>query len=318
MPIRTDPVFTKMLKICLLISLVGLSSEAHSQNLDFYENGTKAVIPGFRDTFCPNLPRNEQSICETVRIRVDRSWPFQAFADKNGITISAGVAWIFDNIDWARTFSNEITGSDDCFNNYMAYVYDNIVRNTRLVGIGRAPVPVFSVVDYAPTETSCEEINRQTVVQVAQQAASVHAKGVESGLVFILLHELAHVVLGHTKLDPATLTMQQKRNLELDADTWAIKAANRSPYMIGSSMAPYFIGNIQGNTIDWEEHADHPLGVRRLANFYSLVVEDLETNPDRRLKLQENFDPVLDDMKTQRDRARKCLEAIEVGSTCNQ
>ncbi|MDX0985775.1 hypothetical protein GOL22_27115 [Sinorhizobium medicae] len=284
--------------------------------MDFYESAVGFVKEGFREVFCPTLPSREREICDTVRIRVIRSWGFLAQASNRGIEISAGVGWIFDTIDWARLLSNEATGSDDCFNEYMSYVYEGITKNTQRVRANLPARPVMGIDKFAFERSSCHGIDERTISEISTREAEVHARGVESSLAFILLHELGHVVLGHTRIDPESLSLAEKREIEAEADTWAIKAANKSSYNIAGSMAPYFIGSIQQSTIDWEQNSDHPMGIRRLENFYRLVLVDLESNPERRQQLGDDYDEVVQDVRKHTAIARDCLKAIESGSSC--
>jgi hypothetical protein len=59
------------------------------------------------------------------------------------------------------------------------------------------------------------------------------------------------------------------------------------------------------------------MGIRRLANFYKLVADDLENNPLRERQLGDYYLEVLEDIQLQRSRAVECLGKIEAGSnTC--
>lgn len=311
---RTMPIGT--LAICLALSLVASTGKVRAQSLDFYENAVRSVTVAFKNAFCPELPSAERSECEETPIVVKRSWGFVGRASASRIEISAGTGWIFDTIDWARTFSNEITGSDDCFNEYMSYVYEGIDENTQRLRAGMSAKRVDGIGLFAPGHASCDGINAETIAAVGASQASIHARGVESSLIFILLHELGHVVLGHTKHDPDSLSLAVKRDLETDADTWAVETANRSSYMLGSSMAPYFIASLQQSTTDWEQNSDHPMGMRRLANFYGLILNDLESNPGRREQLGGDYEAVLNDTREQAELANGCLAKIESGSNC--
>ncbi|MFG1219382.1 hypothetical protein [Xanthobacter flavus] len=306
---------TTLLANLYLDSVVYGSKSAFAQvaDLGFYENAVKSVIPGFRREFCPNLSSADRVICETVPIKVVRNWAFLASASEGGITISAGLGYIFDSLSWGYVLSGDGGNSNDCFYEYFTYYIGIISANTERARHNLPLMPAMSVANFPGQSPECRKNVHYNIALNDPYMREFQLKTVESSISFVLLHEIGHVVKRHVAFEKSSISLQRLREFEMEADVWAMQAASNSKYNISGSMAPFFIGSLQGGTMDWEKNSDHPLGIRRLANFYRMVLDDLIKNPVRRSQLGSHYQDVLDENRELKRRAENCLSVVQSG-----
>lgn len=284
---------------------------------DFYTSAVRSVTFGFRPVMCPAQPEPARSICFHTQINVVPTWGFMADARNDRgtdvVDISAGVGQVFDMMDGARTVSQIVTGGDKCFESYLIYYLGVMADNTERRKLGEELNPSQSLMDFAQDHPECRGIDARTAAEASSRDVEGHARGVEAGIVFIILHEIGHVVHG----DPAKngLSLEQHRAVEMAADDFAIDAAIRANQIISVSMAPVFVAMIQGNTLDWERNSDHPLGIRRWNNFLVRARNDYDANPAIRQKLGDDYEPMIKDLDRQIAFSDRCMARIESGAS---
>lgn len=310
-----------VLVICMPAASLS-QTPSDEESLTFFTRATESVITGFKVVFCTPLAPDQRNLCRATPISVVRSWGIGAFASRNGdqplISISAGTTAVLDNLTWARSASAEIAGDDDCFLAF-ANSYSSIIGyNQAQTQAGRPLRRMISIVDFAMQKPDiCPRINFNSYASHIRNNSATHAKEVESGLSFILLHELGHVVLRHINMNVSDIN--SRRRMELEADTWAIKAATQAKQHL-LDVSPLWLTLLQGASLDWEQHSDHPLGVRRAKNFFQLLKSEYDANESFRhpLVLSGIYDEVVDALEKNIEIANTCLRRIERGETISR
>jgi hypothetical protein len=166
---------------------------------------------------------------------------------------------------------------------------------------------------------ACAAITPEASDAIIARTGVTHAKAIEAGIAFVLLHELGHVVNGDTTRTFNSLA--DARQQELRADNFAINAAIAAREPLMGSMTPFFLTVVNGGNISTEQSSDHPLGVRRALNFYVRM----RAGYLQSAAIKSKFSPeVWDHIIGQSDRIivrlQKCVQQIDSGlsaATCS-
>ncbi len=289
-----------------------------AQSLAFYKAATEGIIPGFRKIFCPPLPLDERQICKDTSIRVIGTWGIGAFATRGyqgrEIRFTAGTSAMIDALLTAMQTSEELSQNDTCFGSYAEYYAEAMSDNTTESTYSHPSHHVSNIVDFAAAnKKACPNITMATFLENFQENAEFHARQMESSIAFILLHELGHHVLSHIGAAPLNVSLEQSRQNELAADTWAIRAATKSRQHLFVGLTPIWLTLLQGSSLQWEQSNDHPLGVRRALNFFATIRSEYENTPDfRRVFEQEGkYAAIIQSLDRGITIAKRCLSKIE-------
>jgi hypothetical protein len=195
-------------------------------------------------------------------------------------------------------------------------------ENQSALTAGLDLTPAKTVVGFARDNQSknCEGVGRLrdgAVQRLMVKQNADRASNIEAALSFILLHEMGHVVLGHTTIRPGSTTLEQRRRMEMDADNWAIDTSLRAHQCLLTSFAPMLIADIQGRSLDWERRSDHPLGARRYLNFLVRTDFGCKHDPVIRAHYSDEESAALHaEMSGLIAAARICLDDIGLGRKC--
>ena len=286
--------------------------------LDFYVVSIESVAHGFKDVFCPTLEKDDREVCVKTPIRVLRSWGIGAFASLEDhqpvISITAGTGEMLDAWTWARTLSGLITGNDACFRLFTKNYAGVVGENQRRLSTGSPLCKSEHIGVFAANHADvCAGFDDQRINNLMTKSLREdHAREVEAGLTFILLHELAHVI--RRDVLKSIASSDERQQVELAADTWAIDTAMSAGYYLGDSITPEWLTVLQKQpSIDWEHNSGHPLGARRAVNFFKTVRANLNRNVHLRETMERDgtLQDNLDELDRNIELATKCVQAVD-------
>lgn len=293
--------------------------KAGSQDIDVFTHATKNVISGFRRIYCPALSDDEARACSSTPIDVPGSWGFSASAAQTStgprIEITAGVAVTFDALATVYIVSSEVTGKDSCFQAY-AYQYAKLFfTNTNRISHGLAPQKAENIIEFATSHRAiCDGIDEDSAREAISDNSEFKARIVEAGLVFVLLHELGHVV--HRDINSGPVELDVRRERERKADLYAVRAASMAKQHLIIGMMPLFLAMIQGNSLDWENNSDHPLGIRRAVEIGRAFRSEYQSNVGLRNSLPaDQYAELRRELDMSIDKMAGCLQKIDNGES---
>jgi hypothetical protein len=104
------------------------------------------------------------------------------------------------------------------------------------------------------------------------------------GLAFVLAHEVGHHVLGHYDRPLPVHDVEKLRQMELDADSWALnRLVHATPHFspISGLLPLLFEYYTTPNPVAHETTADHPANLRRITTMFATMKADLpQYRPD--------------------------------------
>ena len=199
----------------------------------------------------------------------------------------------------------------DCLEEYLYYLGDRLVSNSQRLAQGQSPKLTTSMFQYAKTNAgNCHGLRGSEFLAIPD-VGNINADFMESSIMFLYLHELAHHVLDH--IDNLDRRIDKIRAREAEADLWAMKTAMKAGYSIYQAFPLYsFIGLIGGNSLEAEEFASHPLGVRRILEIYDGVVTHYERNPQELLSnmSEDNYQSFLSILRETRRHLQSILDTL--------
>jgi hypothetical protein len=230
-----------------------------------YQRRTKIVIHNILELVSPHLISNEAIIVKATEFRVTPTWLTNAYARRRPggdrqVILGAGLSAYLEQI--ADAYVTEADGKAGCTNEYVAYLAPGLIDNTRRAARGLEPRGVALFYGFADsTHGACRGASPAIFQNVDN--GRLFAGIMDASVAFVVLHELGHQVLGH--VDHETNELTPRRSQEAEADAWAVSTALNSGYDLRAA-APWFIliSAIGGDSIEDEEHSDHPLGGRRV------------------------------------------------------
>jgi hypothetical protein len=319
---------TNVLVVCCLIEVCGplttvacAEAQSYEEELRFETNAVRSIIPAWKAVFCPSLGINDRMQCQNTPIYITPSWAVGAFAELDGngpkITFSSGTAAMLRGLAWARDLSLEYAAIS-CFMEFSRAYASTLQSNTEAQKFGRKMVPALGIVQFAELNPKiCPGITQATADSYAREHLDRHTVVVEAGISFILLHELGHIVRGHVHLQLGSLSLERRREIELEADSWALEAAMRARQHLVTGMTPVWLTLLQGSSLDWEQHSDHPLGVRRAQNFFKTLKTEYSNNPDFRRPLENEgtYPQIVEEIQRSLEVVDRCLVRIDAGET---
>ena len=136
-------------------------------------------------------------------------------------------------------------GYEDCMEEYLSYLGDRLVSNSQRLAQGLSPKLTTSMFQYAETNFgNCDGLRGSDYLSIPD-VGEINADLLESSIMFLYLHELAHHVLGH--IDNLDLRINEIRAREAEADLWAMKTAIKAGFSIYQAFPLYlFIAVMAG------------------------------------------------------------------------
>ena len=245
--------------------LLGQEPNERQRNIDRASatETTNEYISTLRPHLFGNMSTSELTIYNTITFRVtnlEATWK-AASGKEDGeryVEIDEGVARQMEIL--AAALIIEEAQHRDVLIPYLRYV---AMAQNRNVGFIK-DVTVFAHFD--PDEIDGNPARHR------QQIAMVL-----NGMAFLLAHEVGHHVLGHYDR-PWPTDLSARRQLELDADAWAIKRClNARPHFspIGGLLPLLYSYYTTPHPIAREASADHPAEVRRILGMFQAMQSSL-------------------------------------------
>ena len=223
------------------------------------------------DSVRPHLSRHEREIQRDVRVRVPRDWSFTAQATNGRITISAGTAWLLQQLAMANV-AEQFAGFRGCALDYIGYMQINVHENSVRASNNRPVRPVFSPGLYGQQFGGpCRGFNDNSFADPRFNQA--YRAQMNASLTFLYLHELAHHTEEH--LDQRRLTPAMSQAQEAEADAWAIRIMVESGIAAPAAALPMmqFLAMFGGVSLEDEIKSSHPLGSRRARDTMRYAAE---------------------------------------------
>jgi hypothetical protein len=266
-------------------------------SVDDYYRGVRGMLDAAPDVLRPKLNSREQQIVDSIDYRASRQMYFQGYADKDlnekrSVTIYVGVPIIFDLLSQALFVTQK--GMENCANTYTRDLILTALFNSSPGLPVQLRRPVTDLVTYAKLEPVCQGADQVILNATDPERELMHAKMVRS-TEFIIFHEIAHQVLGHTdhhfSTPPSKEELEQSRHNEDAADRWALAKLVDLEVPI-SLTAPAMLVMMMVSQTTWEgEQADtHPAGTKRAAVILDDIIAELRrqnATPERIQKLEE-------------------------------
>ncbi|PYX10893.1 MAG: hypothetical protein DMG88_00830 [Acidobacteria bacterium] len=222
-------------------------------------DSTKQYIETIRPYLFGNLPTSEMAIYQKISFRVTTvEAPWKATSGKEYgtrvVEVDEGAQRQMEILSAALII--EIMQNREVLIPYLRYVAMSMNNKAGFI----KDVTTFAHVDP-------NEIDGNSVLHHQHIAMTVN------GMAFLLAHEVGHHVLGHydrpTTKDPVAL-----RQMELDADSWALKrCVNAKPHFspLGGMLPLLFAYYTTPHPIAREKSADHPAAVRRIRAMFEAM-----------------------------------------------
>lgn len=190
--------------------------------------------------------------------------------------------------------------------------------NTERTGLGlstRNAIP--RIEQYGPHDLACRGVNADTVQRAVSADSKYYSMSMDAALATVILHELGHIVNGHTKM--TTVSGEESKRNETEADDFIAPAAALAGQTPSYGMNILYMISTQGASLDWERNSDHPLGARRALRLFESFRHELATSA----VLRDRLDPanrrrkieLLDDKIS---RLQSCVSLIDRGRPCVQ
>jgi hypothetical protein len=267
---------------CAALAVVSIGV-AHAQEgqLVSYSSRIVEVSHGVLADIRPQLDDHSREIIDSVVIEAPESWITNASAERTNhvrrvVEFNAGLLAATDWLALAMIAEHE--GFKGCLEEYSGYLVRIARRNSRhaLRGIERGTVADFD--QYARTSRGfCKDA---TATPLSDENKQFREHMLDGVIATVVLHEVAHHVLGHVESTQKGLVLAHMR--ETAADRWAIRAAFDANYDLRPAVPLFlFLAASGGGSIEDDIRSTHPSGLRRIRD---LLVQTRE--------LLDNKDPI--------------------------
>jgi hypothetical protein len=273
---------------CLLATaLFGSQCEAQSAHPKFLSETTISVVKSVKGQLRPLLSEQDRRILDEIDFRVSDFSYVQAEAYKNDsgrriVMMHLGIAFVitaFADADYVAS-----KGFRQCSVAYLTYLQTVIVANT----VARAPpnrLPIGIIGDFS--HPSCTGV-MQLLVNTTPDVMDLLAIEKGQSIAVVVLHEIAHHVLGH--VDKQARTLEQSREREAAADSWALtKIIEFGGHPAALLPWAMFQGSLP-LTLEAEGQSTHPAGPRRALEIIKKAQAELIGAPAIRQKMQAFHD----------------------------
>jgi hypothetical protein len=317
MNVKSVVVIVAALHAAVATPVPGQTRDASSTDLSTFQALSTQSVRRFREQVQGYLTEPERSLEATITYRVSPTWLLngraRTLASGREIEVSAGhFATLSALSEWA--LSPRWGATEECVMSYLEELIDAAYENGRRKQSGEQPILVTNFTTFAREgRASCSGFSTRRYERDPHRLAnvrSVHGRSIS----FILAHELAHHLKGHTTskdpLSKATRAakLSQSRDNEREADQFALAFITRDGPENAIMAAPAFILTaLVSCGKDEEIDSTHPSAAWR----WGLLVETLKAGVSRdsewtrylrETRQHEAFMSLLDQMGTAFDR----------------
>src|SRR5262249_9100832 len=155
----------------------------------------------------------------------------------------------------------EHEGHVGCLDEYSSYLVRIARKNSKRILRGDSHAPIAGFEEYARTSLGqCEHAQ----VEVASERNAAFRERILDGVIAtVVLHEIAHHVLGH--VDSKNRGFIYVHMGEAAADQWAIRVASKVDYDLRAAVPLFlFLAASGGGSLEDDIRSTHPSGLRRV------------------------------------------------------
>jgi len=182
-----------------------------------------------------------------------------------------------------------LQGKKECYERHLrasleAFVYNSDPNNSKNLR------PVFHPVAYSKFESACEG-SEQIFASMDSHQRQVVADFIQISVAAVILHEIAHHILGHVDNPPSSKSpaelaradsgkladvLARSRSDEDAADRWAIRKLLEMKMSLLPTM-PYMLmtAALTDYTLEAEKASTHPLGARRALGLLDNIASEV-------------------------------------------
>jgi hypothetical protein len=214
----------------------------------------------------PVLDEHAAQVLDTITFEARSSWETNArsYRSMHGrrVVFSSGLLAVTDWLSLAMIA--EKSGHDGCFREYFDYLIQVAGRNSRRLKRSMAHKLMKSFETYASgTRGSCAGADASVAADENLEARERILDGI---VATVLLHEIAHHVLGHVELESRNFLQERMR--EIAADQWATRTALKADYDLRPAVPLFlFLAASGGGTLEADVRGSHPSGLRRVRDL---------------------------------------------------
>lgn len=271
----------RFLASLFLVTVLSSPVSAQDGDLRDYQRSVIQVVDFVEDEVRSELTLEERRIQRNISVKVPLDWSFTAQASQGEIRISAGTAWVFQQLA-AVQIAEQLQGFQGCSRDYLEYFALNVNENSDRASQGLSVRPVLSPGGFGRRYGGpCDGFQDQSIFHPAMIDA--YAAQMNASLTFLYLHELAHHTLGHVQSGNRRLSVS--RDQEADADQWAIRVMIEGNLAAPAAAFPlmHFLVLMGGATLEDEKRSTHPLGMRRMRDTMRYAADLHYRNDDDEL-----------------------------------
>jgi hypothetical protein len=253
--------------LALLVGVAHAHPHAHDTGLELYSARILSVSKDLISDIRPALAPTAAGILDEISVRAPNSWVTNASAVR-GLHLNRVVefnAGLLAVTDWlALAMLAEHDGHKGCLDEYSEYLVRVARKNSKstLRGVARAPLTDFE--DYAlESAGKCSGAH----ADVTNERNSEFRQRILDGVITtVLLHEIAHHVLGHVDSTRNGFLVVKMR--ETAADQWAIRTASAVNHDLRTAVPLFlFLAASGGGTLEDDVRSSHPSGLRRIRDL---------------------------------------------------
>jgi hypothetical protein len=252
---------------CLAV-LVGVgAAHAHDIGLEPYSARILSVSKDLLADIRPALPPGAASILDEISVQAPNSWVTNASAERSlhlnrVVQFNAGLLAV---TDWlALAMIAEHDGHVGCLDEYSGYLVRVARKNSRSIVHGVTHEPLADFEDYAlESQGKCAGAHADVT---SERNTQFRQRIIDGVITTVLLHEIAHHVLGHVDSTRNGFLVAHMR--ETAADQWAIRTANAMNYDLRTAVPLFlFLAASGGGTLEDDVRSSHPSGLRRIRDL---------------------------------------------------
>src|SRR5262245_27470505 len=191
------------LATCMALFLTGAGgARAADIELDPYGDRIQSVARELVQDICPALDTRSLDVLDSIAIESPLSWVTNASAERSihrgrVVEFNAGLLAV---TDWlAQSMIAEHEGYTGCLEEYSSYLVRVARKNTKRILKGELHAPVADFAEYArAARSACSN----AFVELGSERNTAFRERILDGVIAtVLLHEIAHHVLGHVDSD---------------------------------------------------------------------------------------------------------------------
>ena len=248
--------------------------------IDTLSTMTKRAIADIIVRLPPLLDTDERQIFDQIRFVIDPTLQFNGRAWKDGeirtVGVSAGVSFLMNVL--AQSMAVGFRGNVPCM---QAHALRSIKDTIEGMSDRSQARRVWSINAFSTMEPICAGADK--LIANDQQMAHAIGATTKIGLDLVILHEIAHQILGHVEdqsSDPPTEDeLRTSRFNEDEADRWAIKMTIRlkEPLMLATPYLLIMAATTPNKiTLEGERSLTHPSGIRRALVILDRMEKDFK------------------------------------------